>query len=1161
MATQFMLQLFCLGAPQLTLSTTAFQPTFTPKALALFIYLAVTQQAHSRDTVADLLWSETNNQQARNNLRYLLPEVRHQLDDYLVITPKTIAFRRQAPYWLDVEQLRTTLTARPETIATPALQAALDLYQGEFLAGFTVRNTPVFETWVVRQREALHTLVVQGGYTLAERYWQQAAYQPGLAATQRLLQWEPWHEAGHRLQMQLLVAIGQRAAALTQYDRCRALLAEELGVVPEAATTALYEQLRDGVYDKMTRWQGDRMTSDTVTSRPEAGAHRARSVTVLPNRPVTLPLAHNLPGQLTPFFGRETEIAQISTLLLDDHYRLVTLVGEGGSGKTRLALAVAQKILDLAEPSSSHDENPKLILEGSKIQNRSTERGPGGRERLKFPDGVWFVALHALTATDNLADQLAAAVAQAIGLSFSGRQPLFMQLLTYLRKKALLLLLDNAEHLLPSMADHLVQIVQACPALTALVTSRHLLGLQAEFIWRVNGLAVPPRDDLPPTALLAYSSIALFVERAKRRDQHFKLTGANQAAIGAICRLVGGLPLAVELAAALTKAYSSAALYATLQQDYTVLATNLSDLLPRHRSIQTMLDHSWRLLTPAEAAALAACSSFAGGFSRAAALSVGATTPTLLSHLVDQSLLQVHEGRFTMHELVRQYAAAKLAQQPEQQHATAARHAAYYIEQLEELAATLLITADAREVFLCELGNIRLAWRWYTEQGDLTLLAQGMAGLESGCRLTGLYDEAIHLFGSALTAARQVLSAAPANPQGNALLARLLCHIAHFYRRTGNVEGGTHAATEALALAQQLDDPALQGWAYHELTRLAQMRNDFATMVTLAEQGVAQARRTAAAFLQAECLNDLGVALAFCTLPLVVIPHFQEARQHLRGGVNHLLEGTLVSNLGFSSLGGHEYQAAYDFLHQGLTLRRLLRDEEGTAIAHLHLGDLWLALGQYEKARQGYEQAAAIMQALHIPYWESWLQANTARLHHLRGDLTAAHAACEVSLRLATANGFQMQEQWVRINCGRLLADQGDYAAAHRCYQPILTTPQSRHWVYRPADAYAAQTDLLRQTNDLAGAVTHIEAALALFLQLGLAAANEPFTVYWTAVRVFTAANDARASEVLQTANQQLLKIAATLQDPILRRSFLEDVAVNRALINAAQSAYVSGTS
>jgi DNA-binding SARP family transcriptional activator len=352
-----MVRIFCLGAPRIALSHESAALALTPKATALFVYLVVTaakgKPPPSRDHLADLLWSETNNQQARTNLRYLLPEVRRQLGDYLIITPQTIAWQRQAPYWLDVEQLRATLTARPETITTLALQANLDLYQGEFLAGFTVRNVPVFEEWVVRQREEVHALVVQGGYTLAERYWQQADYQAGLTATQRLLQWEPWHEAGHRLQMQLLAATGQKVAALSQYDRCRAILAKELGVEPEATTTALYEQLRTGAFDRVTsdRVTSDKATGDRVTmnhpvtlSPPE---NPLGAVTSSPS-PLVFPsssLPHNLPSNLTPFFGRDAEIAQISALLTDERYRLVTLVGEGGSGKTRLALAAAQAIL------------------------------------------------------------------------------------------------------------------------------------------------------------------------------------------------------------------------------------------------------------------------------------------------------------------------------------------------------------------------------------------------------------------------------------------------------------------------------------------------------------------------------------------------------------------------------------------------------------------------------------------------------------------------------------------------------------------------------------------------------------------------------------------------------------------------------------------------
>ena len=224
-----MIKLFCLGAPQIHQLPAATPVHLTPKAMALFVYLAVTRRSHSRDLLANLLWSEMNNAQARTNLRYLLPELRAQLADYLLISPRNISFNPQQPYWLDVEQLQATFTAPAERANVEELQTALDLYHGEFLAGFSVRNAPVFEEWLVYERERIHAQVVQGCYDLAARYWAQAEYANALTTTRRLLNWEPWHEAGHRLQMQLLAATGRRAAALAQYALCHQILADELG--------------------------------------------------------------------------------------------------------------------------------------------------------------------------------------------------------------------------------------------------------------------------------------------------------------------------------------------------------------------------------------------------------------------------------------------------------------------------------------------------------------------------------------------------------------------------------------------------------------------------------------------------------------------------------------------------------------------------------------------------------------------------------------------------------------------------------------------------------------------------------------------------------------------------------------------------------------------
>ncbi|MEZ4734551.1 MAG: BTAD domain-containing putative transcriptional regulator, partial [Caldilineaceae bacterium] len=283
-----LLQMTFLGAAHLAWHDGQPVERLTPKAFALFTYLAVTatqgQLHHTRDTLANLLWSEQANQQARTNLRYLLPELRKKMGAYLSITSQSIGFNQQQSYWLDVEALLTDLDVNLTALSMSTLQAAVDLYQGEFLAGFNIRDAPVFEAWVTLQRERLHQVTVQGLYTLAERHLTQGDSSAGIATVQRLLHLEPWHEAGHRLQMQFLAATGQRVAALAQYDLCRTLLAEELGVTPEAATTALYAQMRDGAYDKVT---GDKVTGDKVTERELSGRKVTPSLShaVIPSPP------------------------------------------------------------------------------------------------------------------------------------------------------------------------------------------------------------------------------------------------------------------------------------------------------------------------------------------------------------------------------------------------------------------------------------------------------------------------------------------------------------------------------------------------------------------------------------------------------------------------------------------------------------------------------------------------------------------------------------------------------------------------------------------------------------------------------------------------------------------------------------------------------------
>jgi len=401
-----------LGAPQIALGDDPPLTGFaTSKAQALLIYLAVTGQPHRRDTLANLLWSETTDRKARKNLRDALSNLRKLIAPYLIINRQTVAFNLDSPSDMDVERFQAAL--QTETASSPELlQTALNLYRGEFLEGFHVRDAPAFEEWVLSQREWLHGLAIQGWHSLSNHYAAQgeAGRNKAIEATAQLLALEPWREESHRQMMELLARDGQRSAALAQYETCRRILAEELGTEPMPETTALYERLK---------------SAETAPS---------------PNLP---PLSNRL-------VGRETELAQIKQYLAQPRTRLVTIIGPGGMGKTRLALEVATT------------------------------------QATTFLHGTFFIPLAPLQA----ADYLVSTIAETIGFAFKGGAAPTVQLLSFLSDKEMLLILDNFEHVM-SGVDLLIKILAQAPTVKLLVTSRERLNLKEEWVLALKGLAYP----------------------------------------------------------------------------------------------------------------------------------------------------------------------------------------------------------------------------------------------------------------------------------------------------------------------------------------------------------------------------------------------------------------------------------------------------------------------------------------------------------------------------------------------------------------------------------------------------------------------------------------------------------------------------------------------
>ncbi|MCP4428567.1 MAG: hypothetical protein GY803_29125, partial [Chloroflexi bacterium] len=236
------LELVMLGRPQIRIDGEPVAGLVSRKARALLFYLAVTGQSHSREALAGLLWGDVPETKARTNLRVALVRLRAQLADYLIIHRRTLAFNRDSDHWLDI----TAFEACLQSPTAAQLLTAADLYRGPFLDDFHLQGALLFEEWIRPYRERLRQMAMDALYRLAVHQTEQRDYAAGIQATNQLLTLEPWMEEAHRQMMLLLAISGQRSAALAQYENCRALLDEELGVEPAAATTELYEKILAG---------------------------------------------------------------------------------------------------------------------------------------------------------------------------------------------------------------------------------------------------------------------------------------------------------------------------------------------------------------------------------------------------------------------------------------------------------------------------------------------------------------------------------------------------------------------------------------------------------------------------------------------------------------------------------------------------------------------------------------------------------------------------------------------------------------------------------------------------------------------------------------------------------------------------------------------------
>jgi predicted ATPase len=644
--------------------------------------------------------------------------------------------------------------------------------------------------------------------------------------------------------------------------------------------------------------------------------------------PATPEVTGNLPSPPTPFIGRSQELAAISERLQVSSCRLLTLVGLGGMGKTRLAIQAAL----LTQPH--------------------------------FPHGVYFVSLAALAS----GDLLLSTVANAINLSFYSGSAAKIQLLSYLRQKKMLLILDNFEHLIEEVT--LVgEIMENAPAVKLLITSRERLNLRGEWVFDVEGLSFPAKpggqiNGVSLTAELeAYGAVNLFVQSAQRVRADFSLSTNEIPYVIRICQLVEGIPLGIELAAAWVKLLSCEEIAREIEQNYNFLATTWRGVPQRHRSLQAVFDYSWNLLTNAERLVMSKLSVFSGGFTREAATAVGDASLLTLSALVDKSLLhravttegaggKSEKARYDMHELLRRYSDEKLVTAAE----TRNLHCRYYVEFLKRKWSHLRggRQRETLEEIGEEIENVRAAWRWAVSQAQEAELAQSLNTLFYFYDIRGWVQEGEEAFATAV--ARLQETVAPSN----LILARLMARQGRFNHRLGFYPKAQQLLSQALAVFRAYDAQEEIAFALNYLGNIAYRLGDYATAREICQESIVICRR-----------NDYRweIVTAVETLANVAeeLGEYHEARRLCQEGLETCLAigdrrgvAACLNGSGYLQWRLGDPEAAHRLCSEGLAIYREIGDRRGTAVAIKNLGNVASEVQDYVLAEQYYQESLAI---------------------------------------------------------------------------------------------------------------------------------------------------------------------------------------------------------
>jgi len=893
-----------LGSFQVDIAATPITKFESNKVRALLAYLVIeSSQTHSREKLVALFWPEMPAKRASSNLSQALYSLRHLLQDhqenppFLLRTREAVQFNRESDYWLDIEQFNQNLVQDQPLVTSndgyhETLESAIDLYRGDFLESLTFDSSLNFDEWVFVQRQRFQRQVLDGLHQLAAYYRERNELPKALSFAWRQVELDPIDERAYRQLMKLLAASDQRNQALKKFDRLRVMLTEELNVLPEPETVRLRDQIRG--------------------EKPSLIQDKPRD---------------NLPAFLTPLIGRQQELAEIRGLCRNPACRLLTILGPGGSGKTRLALEVA----------AISQEN--------------------------FQHGVFFVSLNPVQSPESILP----AIAAALDLPKSEQDNHQTQLGNYLRKKDLLLVLDGFEHLVEG-GGFIAEILRQSPGIKILMTSRIRLNIKGEQLFLLAGMRYP-EEVTSESEIQEADAVQLLIAGLRRTRPDYEPTPEDLSHLLHISQNVLGMPLGILLAASWGATLSIEDIAGMVSQDLIFLTADWTDVPARQRSLRATFDYTWNLLGESEQSIFQSLSVFRGAFTRKAARVICEASPHELRTLVDRSMLwSKTPGWYEVHELLRQFGREKLEELAQVKQDVCNRHSEYYLGQLARLENDLKSAQQIialRSIDL-EHENYRASWNWAASQGAVTQIAQV---LDSLC----LYYEHSIRYSDGESACQTVgekLSQEPESDDVELLQARNFFWQSRFSRLLGQPDVASQLMEKSLACLENAKSAGYKAHNVEALILLEQgnthFHKDRSTAAACYSKALELYRSQDDSWGSAKTLARLGFIAHHAGDFETAVDIYAECLDlnrklgDPRGIANALIEsGQNLLRLGLVKQGEQN-------INEGVAVLRQIGDQAGVARGYFELCRYYFWSGEFERSCKTNEKSISLFENLGI---------------------------------------------------------------------------------------------------------------------------------------------------------------------------------------------------